>query len=308
MTIDKVKLLEIKEKPPVFIIGCQRSGTSFCYRFLSETLDIGFGRDNNLFLNFFKRLDKYGDLAEDVNLFRLLDDIANVQDFKKRFKNIKINSDNFIACLDSRQYSDIVRCIYSYWALENGKSRWGGKTPDYTYQIDLLCKLFPDVKIIHIIRDGRDNALSFYSLPWGPKDIYVAANYWKERVICGSTGKMLPQGTFIEIRYEEFLVNPRKIFTRLIEFLKFKEIDFDEKIHEFNVKIIPKIKRNNTFKWKRKMSSNDIRIFEITAGEQLEEKGYEIVNKNYRDESLTPLSKAYHHTRNIFIKVFKKYL
>ena len=53
------------------------------------------------------------------------------------------------------------------------------------------------------------------------------------------------------------------------------------------------------------MSKGDIRIFELTAREQLENYGYEIQNQDTQDQSLSLLSKAYHHSKNIFIKGMK---
>ena len=119
---------------------------------------------------------------------------------------------------------------------------------------------------------------------------------------------MLPNGSFIEIKYEEFLETPVKIFKRLLDFLKFERVDSEEKTQEFEEKVVSKMKKNNTYKWKSKMSRNDIRIFEITAGEQLEAKGYEILNKNYRGQSLSPASKSYHYARNLFAKAAERYL
>ena len=82
MKIDKNKLIEIKKTAPIFIIGCQRSGTTLLYKILSETLNIGFGRDNTLFLNFMKRLDIYSDLTKKSNLKKLLTDLEKTRIYK----------------------------------------------------------------------------------------------------------------------------------------------------------------------------------------------------------------------------------
>ncbi len=305
MPIELTNLLEIKRKPPVFVMGCQRSGTSFLYRVLSEILNIGFGRDNTLFLRLFKSIDRYGDLKHDKNLRKLLDDISQSTVFKKRFKGLQINDIDFINSIEKREYPDIIRSIYALWALKHGQTSWGGKTPDYTGHIEPLTQLFPDVKIIHIVRDGRDVALSLFDLPWGPEDVYVAANYWKKRVILGSSGKMVLMERFLECKYEDFLEQPESLFTQMLDFLDYEGSLREKKILEFREKIISKIKPNNTFKWKTKMLKSDIRIFELTAREQLENYGYEIQNQYTQDQRLPLLSKGYHHSKNIFIKGMK---
>ncbi len=308
MSIELEKLLTIKRTPPLFVIGCQRSGTSFLYRVLSEILDIGFGRDNTLFLRFFESINEYGDLKQDKNLRKLLNDISQSPVFKKRFSELQITSSDFINSIEIREYPDIIRSIYAFWALEHGKSSWGGKTPDYTGHIKPLTQLFPDVKIIHIVRDGRDVALSLFALPWGPKDVYVAANYWKKRVALGSSGKIVLNENFFECKYEDFLEKPEEIFYQLLQFLDYEGSLQEKKILEFREKIVSKIKPHNTYKWKTKMRKSDIRIFELTAREQLENYGYEIQNEDTQNQSLPLLSKGYHHSRNIFIKGIKGHL
>ena len=135
MPIELKQLLLIKRKPPVFVIGWQSSGTSFLYRVLSEILDIGFGRDNTLFLRVFGSINRYGDLKQDKNLRKLLKDISRYPVFQKRFSGLEIDSNDFINSIETREYPDIVRSIYAFWALKNGKTRGGGKTPDYTGQM-----------------------------------------------------------------------------------------------------------------------------------------------------------------------------
>jgi len=245
MAVDRATIHAIQEKPPVFIIGCQRSGTSFLFKVLGEILDIGFGRDNTLFLQYYNSLSKYGDLREDGNLLTLLDDIARSPVFRKRFKKLPINSEDFLSCLTDREYPAIVRNIYAYWALEKGKGRWGGKTPDYSGKLTQLQQLFPDVRIIHIVRDGRDVALSLYGQPWGPKDVYLAAHYWKPRVLLGSSEQATLADKFLEITYEDFLGTPEKTFQRILDFLRFSDIDPHQKMAEFKEKIVPKIMQNN---------------------------------------------------------------
>lgn len=306
MAVDRSKIQSIQQKPPIFIIGCQRSGTSFLFKVLGEILDIGFGRDNTLFLQFYNDLGNYGDLHDDENLQRLLNDIASSPVFSKRFKKLPINRKDFLSCLTDREYPAIVRNIYAYWAQEIGKSRWGGKTPDYSGRLTQLQQLFPDVRIIHIVRDGRDVALSLYGQPWGPKDAYLAAYYWKQRVILGSSEKTTVGDTFLEITYEDLLGTPEKTFQQILDFLRFSDIDPHQKMAEFKEKIVPKIMQNNKIKWKSRLSRNEIRLFEIVAGDVLEKYGYEIVNKDYRAQTVKTGEMIYHHARNVILKLIKR--
>src|SRR3546814_17926109 len=65
-----------------------------------------------------------------------------------------------------RDYRDFVDAIFRCYADAQGKPRWGDKTPFYTPDIDLIRRVFPDAKIDHLVRDGRDVVLSHGSIEW----------------------------------------------------------------------------------------------------------------------------------------------
>jgi len=54
------------------------------------------------------------------------------------------------------------------------------------------------------------------------------------------------------------------------------------------------------------LSRNEIRLFEIVAGDVLEKYGYEIINKDYQDQKVTTGEKIYHRARNVFLKLIKR--
>ena len=60
-----------------------------------------------------------------------------------------------------------IAAVFEAYAAERGKPRWGDKTPLYMQHLPLLERLFPDALFVHLVRDGRDAALSFLSLPTG---------------------------------------------------------------------------------------------------------------------------------------------
>ncbi len=268
------KIREIKDSAPVFVIGSQRSGTSFLYRLIQKYLKIGFGRDNGLFVRKMKMLDYYGDLKNDANLRRLLTDILNEPDVKRRFPELEIDVDAFISQMDERTYPELVRRFYAEWAYLKGANRWGGKTPDYSIYTAELLELFPDAKFVHIIRDGRDVALSLFRLDWGAKSPIVAAKHWKERVEAACNfGRTLDDSQYLEIRYEHLVQFPEEIFENLIHFLDWED-DRYKIIDQFNRGIVGKVRRDNFNKWKTQMSRRHIRAFEQVAGDLLKRLGY----------------------------------
>jgi len=272
------RIRQIKNSPPIFIIGSQRSGTSFLYRLVQSYLKIGFGRDNGNFVRMMDMLRFYGDLKEEQNIRRLLKDILAIPEFKKRFKGLEIDEDHFIANLEERSYAEVVRRFYAEWAYFKETDRWGGKTPDYSIYANELYSLFPDAKFIHIMRDGRDVALSLFKLEWGPESPMQAAKHWKDRAKSAlEFGKGLSDKTYMELRYEGLLDNPQKEFARIVHFIEY-EGDREALINQFNNEIEGKIKQGNYNKWKREMSPRQIKAFERVAGDLLKELDYEVTS------------------------------
>jgi hypothetical protein len=89
---------------------------------------------------------------------------------------------DFAGC---RSFSAVTRRLFEIWAEKQGKPRWGDKTPHYVLDIGLLIRLFADAQVVHIIRDGRDVALSWLRTRFEPRNLYVAARMWAEMVAKG---------------------------------------------------------------------------------------------------------------------------
>jgi len=283
----ELTLRRIKNSSPVFIIGCQRSGTSFLFRLINRYLSIGFGRDNGHFIRLKKMLPYYGNLDNRDNLVRLIKDIHGIPEFAKRFNGLEINIDDFIENLEEYTYPEIVRRYYAEWAMYKGTMRWGGKTPDYTFHSEELYDLFPDGKYLHIYRDGRDVALSLFRQNWGPQNAFVAAGYWEKRVQAGRKfGAKLSKSSFMEMRYEDLLGNPELEFVRILDFIEY-DVDREGLLRHFRTDIDDFFMRNNYDKWKTKMSGIEKRAFEMSAGRLLKDLNYEVL---YPDVFATPPS------------------
>ncbi len=299
------RLRLLKNAPPIFVIGSQRSGTSFLYRLIRSYFNIGFGRDNGNFIRFMKHLPDYGNLENTDNLRRLLRDLFGLPDFKKRFRGLHLDIDTFIQNLERRTYAEIIRLFYAEWAYfkDPNAMRWGGKTPDYSIHAAALHQLLPDAKFIHIIRDGRDVALSLFHLAWGPKDAMLAAQHWQERVQAAlAFGRQAGASCYLELRYESLVQHPEREFERLFRFIEY-EGDVEEVTDRFRREIATTVKRDNFDKWKKQMPRWQIRVFEQTAGHTLKALGYEIVFPHVIGRPFKPWQRAWYHLRNMVIKM-----
>jgi hypothetical protein len=215
-----------------------------------------------------------------------------------------------------RSYAQVVRRIFEAWAQKENKPRWGDKTPQYVTEMPVLLKLFPGCKFIHVIRDGRDVALSWLALNFGPTNIFTAARRWQYFVSTAQrVGRSLSAGTYLEIRYEQLLAQPREVMNNICSFINepfceellkpdplildypAREPIFGRFKSSYDYALKNTIVKKNAFKWKRKsqMSCSDKAVFESVAGDLLKSLGYETTSKTRSISKFEQMFWQVHH-------------
>lgn len=192
-----------------------------------------------------------------------------------------------------RSYRQVMARIYEEWARKENKPRWGDKTPLYVTKIPVLLEIFPSAKIIHIYRDGRDVALDWAGIRFGPHNLFTVARDWKAVVSAGrQAGAGLPQGSYLEVRYESLVSDSVETMKRVCAFLdepftdavlrpapyKSRSCPYPHRpifgIYKPRI-FSPEIMSTEAGKWKREMPRSDRILFESVAGDLLETLGYE---------------------------------
>lgn len=116
--------------------------------------------------------------------------------------------------------------LFSAIAASRHKDFFIEQTPWYGQRLDILNSLFPEAKYLHIIRDGRDVAISFARTPWWHSDIGDNLRRWDTEVrhIIASAEQLLPPGQLLQVRYEDLVEQPDTELQRICSFLG---IDFE---------------------------------------------------------------------------------
>lgn len=280
------------QSSPVFIVGHARSGTSMTVRLLRKYLQIAFGTESQFIVRFYQQLHRYGNLKDDRNLQRLVDDILKERWFQRCYHRLEFQTDSksILAEVKDRTYRGVLEAVFGQLCQHLGMNRWGDKTPEYLLDLPVLLKLFPDAKFIHVVRDGRDVALSAFQQPFGENNVVMAAKDWRdtmERVNhCASE---LPAHRFLEIKYEQLLQQPVMVFGKLIEFL---EIDDPQgEIIEFIERNVGQdIKQNNYEKWRTNWNRSRIIRFDRIAFRYLRQYEYDVSVDEERPPSRVQLA------------------
>jgi Sulfotransferase family len=185
-------------------------------------------------------------------------------------------------------FADGIRRAFELYAARQGKSRYGDKTPGYVMHLPLLAKLFPEARFVHIIRDGRNVALSYLEVSFGPESLEQAALRWRRFVDRGRrTGARLGLTRYLEVRYEDLIEDPEGTVKSMCRFL---DVGFDPQMFRYPERAT-EVAQGSAFPevhghlglpptkglrdWRTQMSRDDLATFEILAGDLLSDLGYE---------------------------------
>lgn len=264
---------------PFFIVGSARSGTTLLRLMLNAHPLVAVPPESRFVVELWTG-------AESVNVAELLAKLAA----HPRFQTWDLPVEMVEQELDTgaeAPYATVIEAAYRAYARVNGKTRWGDKTPRYVESIPLLAKLWPDSRFVHLVRDGRNVALSYADVPFGPKNVVKAAALWASRVRMGvEAGRALEHGRYLEIRYEDLVEDAEGEAKDLCDFLG---LDFDPGMLDYTERargaMLPRAKKYNPHvaerpiskvrSWEESMPPAQVEVFEAVAGDVLSQLGYE---------------------------------
>ncbi len=170
----------------------------------------------------------------------------------------------------------------------NGLNRVILKAPKAIFLADRLIRHFPNMKFIHIIRDGRDAAVSMqtyfkrqfkreYPFSYGAKT-------WGASIREGFA--LRPQEMhYCEVLYEDLIRQPEASLTRVFDFLEEPDYEIEDivsfdrhieagKVATHSADLSQPLNDAAINRWKTEMSADQSRIFDRFAAHELAAIGY----------------------------------
>lgn len=289
-------------RPTVLIVGAPRSGTYLLVSELEKLFSIVTPLETHFVPLFQRYLSLWGDLSIENNRRAMLADIflfLKIWARASRVDTPELAAYNLLAVEDrfeeivaaTSSFNEVVSALFYAYAELHDAQRSGEKSAFYSpMPTELTAGGFRgDVKVLHIIRDGRDVASSWMNMWTGPDSLVAAARLWRSHVIEKARWGSLNPGHYLEVKYEDYLTNSDQEILRIAEFL---DTDVDERTSEEFAKALSglethtKLKQGllaeNAYKWRQSMEPRDVRKFEFFAGDVLHAKQYEVGSSKYR--------------------------
>ena len=275
----------MSQNPFAFVVGCNRSGTTLLERMLDHHPDLVMLHEVR-FIPAAHRLAKGGASTSDL---------AEWLVEHRKFPVLEL-PESAIRDVAARTSTceEFVSEVFSEVGRARGKPHAGEKAPGYVQHLSPLHQLFPWARFVHLIRDGRDVALS--ALEWeghGPSIRYelweteptaVCALWWRHRVSSGlEKGKVIGPDRYREVSYEDLVARPAETLREICEFIDLpfapQMLRFNEGKMRSNPNLSPKRAwlppTQGLRDWRTQMAPREVELFESLAGEVLSSLGYE---------------------------------
>lgn len=214
---------------PLFLVGMPRSGTKLLRGLLNRHPRIGIPDVETEFLPWLaRRFERFGDLGSPARFAAFHARITRQTYFRfRREQGAVLEAQRWRAACRELSAAGVFEALIRLEvdAPHGGARIWGDKSPSYIDDLPLLKQLYPQAKVIHIVRDVRDYCLSMRKA-WG-KDMLRAAQRWADGVDkARHDGAALGQD-YLELRYEDLLTGTEGELRRVCAFVG---VEFDPRM------------------------------------------------------------------------------
>ncbi|MBB4070258.1 hypothetical protein GGQ18_002866 [Salinibacter ruber] len=284
---------------PVFVTGCDRSGTSLLTLMLDRSSSLKMLFEVGFVPHLASHESEYGDFSEAQQRWYFIRDLQRREStsgavaFDKIEGVFEEEAERILQEAAPIDYAGAVDALFSAVAEREEKPRWGEKMPEYVFHVEWLASAFPGSQIVHIIRDPRDVAASIRRAGWKPS-IGDAAAFWKKRVSAArSGGHVIGGDRYHEVRYESLVQNPAETLQRLARRI---DIQFESEMtstHQSGMDAMPEahqglehfsllerpVDPSRAHAWKRELSRSEIADVERVAAPLMRNLGYDVTGK-----------------------------
>lgn len=291
-----------KCESPVFIVGGSRSGTSLLAAMLNGHSSIACGTETQILKKIPHR-----------RLKQVLDDASWPDQAVKHLSRITLAGqrviDNFeISEQELRdtlsQYPPGVAALFEsiagVYAYRQGKERWAEKTPRHILNLETLRDAFPKAKIIRIMRDPRDAAISMCQLPWASDHVltnfYIASDWYHQ-----SDSFFDKDSGSITVIYEDLIKEPATTLQAICAFIEeeFEPSMLDTSVSGASVatknehwkkQVSGPLDSSRLFRWKREMETPLAKACTFAGGDWLKRFDYPV---DFEPEEVVHISGFY---------------
>ncbi len=274
--------------PAVFIVSSGRSGTTLLTSILNASEQIYIPYESDFVARAYPFYSNRTQFTKDdyKRLFQIFE-LSAKEDGWGMSEEYVVSYLNEMA---PKTFADVNATIYEAFHKQEGTDHllWGIKAPVLIASLDRIRDVFPEAKIVHVIRDGRDVYLSYKkvhetsTVKFGPKGVIENALYWIDGLRrIEDFMKLNSENQIYEIRYDDLVSSPTSCLKQLCEFLGLEyrsSMEDNFSTLERNKKVAPSYFQQSIHKklQQGKLDAKNTRKY-LTAMTQLEKVKFELI-------------------------------
>lgn len=284
----------------VLLCGCPRSGTTLVAQHFGRSLGIAMPDETHFIPHFRRFLWLWGDLRRPQKQRTLLEALTAYAAIWTYYGSrsadaARLASVSLHPVLERMApleggFADVLATAYRAYADQTGFPYFGDKSASFEPEnIDLYDRSVRDLRVIHLIRDGRDVYRSWSAEWFGPRTAADAAFAWKRHIRVRRAWGARNPSRYLEIRYEDFVSDTAVELRRVADFLGLPEPrgELYEDVlgralsgEAAHAKLRQGVDPSNAGRW-RELPREQVRTFEFVAGRALETCDYPVERRVY---------------------------
>lgn len=274
---------------PVLMIGTQRSGSNLLRLMLNQIEQLAAPHPPHILQRLMPLQGYYGELSSDETFTKLVDDVCRLVELNPVvWEGVTLDRQDVASRCRVHSLVAVFNAVYDILAGTWGADTWICKSLANVNYLDEIEDYIEGAKYLYLYRDGRDVACSFRKAVVGEKHFYHIGQAWaKAQQKALDMRNKVGSDRFCSVSYEQLTSDTEATLKRLCEFLGY---EYTPAMMEFNQSaeanrtaqssslwgnVTQGLMTNNTRKFLKKASPEDVRIFEAVAGKQLQALGYE---------------------------------
>lgn len=197
---------------PIFVVGCVRSGTTLLAAILDRHSQLAVPPETWFCRGVLPRLiaARARGHRDYVDLF-----LANIHGAELELERGELLR-RFAAYPCDPPH--LLRAALECYASRRGKRRMGEKTPGHLYSAQLVLRWYPAARMVCVVRDGRDVALSLLKVPWSHSRLRAHCVAWNGAARRAIHLESAFPTRFMTIRFEDLVAAPEESVRRIDTF------------------------------------------------------------------------------------------
>jgi len=194
------------------VVGAIRSGTTLLRLMLDAHSQIAITPETSFPESLFQKAMELGG-----------ESVARLVLSHPKWADLGLDREEYLGRCRNLSGTESLRLVWKLYGNLHSKAIVGDKSPGYVRYLGAIERVLPQIRVIHIIRDGRDcfasqmhSRFSLFSKTIRPPALQ--ASEWRDAVEAGRRFDTRP-GSYLEVRYEELIMDTSGVLKEICSFL-----------------------------------------------------------------------------------------